>query len=59
MNDSISDFLSTPLIPEIASNVTTGTAGDIHLTLVTVAAIWALPHQLAVILNNLEPQHWQ
>ena len=52
MNNSVSDFLSTSLIPEIASNVTAGTPCNIHLTLVTVTTIWALPYQLAVIFND-------
>ena len=54
VNYSVSNFLSASLIPEIASNVAAGAAGDIQLVLVTVTTIWALPHQLAIVLHDLD-----
>ena len=50
----ILDLLGTALVPELGADITAGAAGNIQLVLVTVAALGALPHQLAVILNDLD-----
>ena len=55
MQHPIADLLGTSLIPELGSDVAAGTACDKELVLVAVAAVRALPHQLAsLILNNLD-----
>ena len=55
MQHPISDLLGTSLVPELGSDVAAGTACDKELVLVAVAAVRALPHQLAsLILNNLD-----
>ena len=55
MQHPIADLLGTSLIPELSSDVAAGTACDKELVLVAVAAVRALPHQLAsLILNNLD-----
>ena len=54
MKHAILNLLRTSLIPELSADVAAGPAGHIHLILIPVAAVRALPDQLAVlILNNL------
>ena len=45
MEYSVADLLGTALIPELGANVTTGSAGDKELRLVTVAAVRAFPYK--------------
>jgi hypothetical protein len=55
VQNSISDFLSSPLVPELRAYIATSSASDIHFALVSVFAIGALPKQLAVfIFDNLD-----
>ena len=55
MQHPIADLLGTSLVPELGADVAAGTACDKELVLVAVAAVRALPHQLAsLILNNLD-----
>lgn len=48
------NFLSSALIPELSSDISTGSSCNIHLILITVAAVRTLPHKLAVIVNDLD-----
>ena len=48
MQNPILDLLSTSLVPELGADVAAGTAGDVHLGLVGVAALRADPDELAV-----------
>ena len=54
MQDPVTNLLGTALVPELGADVAAGTAGHIHLTLVGVAALGALPDQLAIFLSNLD-----
>ena len=49
MKYAVLDLLGTALVPELGTNIATGTTSNVHLGLVTVAAVWALPNQLAVL----------
>ena len=55
MQHAILNLLCTSLVPELCSNITAGSSGNAHLILVAVAAVRALPDQLAVlVLFNLD-----
>ena len=54
MQHPILDLLCPALVPELGADITAGAAGNVQLVLVTVAALGALPHQLAVIFNDLD-----
>ena len=54
MQNSLFNFLRSSLIPELGADITAGAAGNVQLVLVAVAALGALPHQLAVILHDLD-----
>lgn len=54
MQHAVADLLGSTLVPELGTDVAARATGDIHLLLVAVAAAGALPHQLAVILDNLD-----
>ena len=55
MQHAILNFLCASLVPELCSNITAGSSGNAHLVLVAVAAVRALPDQLAVlVLFNLD-----
>ncbi len=55
VKDTVTDFLSSSLVPELGSDVSAGTAGNGHLVLIAVSAVRALPDQLAgLILDNLD-----
>ena len=45
-------LLRPPLIPELCSDIAAGSSCDIHLILVTVAAVRALPHQLSLRIGD-------
>lgn len=49
MQDSLLDLLRPALVPEIGADVAAGASGHIHLVLLSVAAIRALPYQFPVI----------
>ena len=54
MQDSVLNLLSTALVPVLGADIAAGTAGDIHLGLVGVAAVGADPDQLAVVFLDLD-----
>ena len=54
MQDSVLDLLGSALIPILGTDVAAGTAGNIHLALVGIAALGADPNQLAVILLDTD-----
>ena len=54
MQHAVLDLLRAALIPELGADIATGAAGNVQLVLVAVAALGALPHQLAVILHDLD-----
>ena len=41
------DFLSTSLIPELGSDITTGSAGNAHFSLILISTVRAFPDQFA------------
>ena len=53
MKYSILNLLCTSLIPELGSDITAGTSCNEESVLVAVAAVRALPDELAVILDDL------
>ena len=48
MKDTLFDLLCSSLIPELGSDITTGSARYTHHILVTVATVRALPYQFSV-----------
>ena len=48
------DLLGPALVPVLGPDVAAGAPGHVHLALVLVAALGADPHQLAVVLLNLD-----
>ena len=54
MQHPILDLLCPALVPELGADIAAGAAGNVQLVLVAVAALGALPHQLAVILHDLD-----
>ena len=54
MQHAVLDLLRAALIPELSADIAAGAAGNVQLVLVTVAALGAFPHQLAVVLDDLD-----
>ena len=54
MQHAVLDLLRAALVPELGADVAAGTAGNVELVLVAVVALGALPHQLAVLLDDLD-----
>ena len=54
MQHAVLDLLGAALVPELGADVAAGAAGNVELVLVTVMAVRAFPHQLAVILDDLD-----
>ena len=54
MQNPILDLLGASLVPELGADVAAGSSGHVHLVLVGVAALGADPHQLAVVLLDLD-----
>ena len=54
MQDTILDFLCSALIPVLGTDIAAGTACNIHLALIRIAAVGTDPNQLAVFLLNLD-----
>ena len=54
VQDSVLDLLGSALVPELGANVTAGAAGNIHLVLVGVAAVGALPDELALLFHDFD-----
>ena len=44
------DFLGSSLVPELSSDVAAGSSGYVHLILVRVAAVGALPDKLSMLI---------
>ena len=54
MKHSFLDFLCTSLIPELCAYISACSSRNIHLILISVAAVWTLPDKLAVLIcHNL------
>ena len=49
MHYTLFDFLGTPLVPELCSDVTAGTSGNIHFVLIPIPTVRAFPEQFFVI----------
>ena len=47
------DLLRAALIPELRADVATGAPGDVHFILIPVTATGADPHELSVVLLDL------
>ena len=64
MQDPILDLLGTTLVPELAADIAAGTAGNVHLVLIVIAALGADPLQyswaslVAQTVKNL-PAMWE
>ena len=54
MKNPLLDLLSTSLIPELGSDISTGTSCNVHLVLITVTTVRAFPHEFAVVINGME-----
>ena len=55
MQHALLDLLRAALVPELGADVAAGTAGDVELRLVGVAALRALPDELAaLVLDDLD-----
>ncbi len=52
MKNSLLDLLCTSLIPELGSDVSAGTSCNVHLVLITVAAVRAFPDELSVCVSD-------
>ena len=50
MKYSFFDFLGTPLIPELCSDIAACSSCNIHLVLITVATVRAFPYKFSVII---------
>lgn len=47
VKDSVFDFLGTALVPELGTDVATGSSGYAHFVLVSVTAVWTFPYEFA------------
>ena len=54
MQHAVLDLLRAALVPELGADIAAGAAGHVHLILIGVAALGALPDQLAVLLHDLD-----
>ena len=54
MQHALLDLLRAALVPELGADVAAGTAGDVHLVLIGVAALRAAPDELAAVLDDLD-----
>ena len=52
MKHPLLDLLSASLVPELRADVAASPSRDIHLILIAVAAVGALPEELAALLND-------
>ena len=52
MKHSFLDLLSSSLIPELCSDISTGTSRHIHFILIGVATIWTFPDQLSIVVGH-------
>ena len=53
MKDTVLNLGGTALVPELRTDITTCSSCDMHLVLVSVAALWTFPHELAVFFDYL------
>ena len=49
MQNTLFDFLSSALIPELSPDIAAGAAGHVQLILVSIAAVGAGPDELAAV----------
>ncbi len=54
MQHPVPDLLGAALVPELRTDIAAGPTGHVHLVLVGVAALGALPDELAVFLYDLD-----
>ena len=54
MQYSVFDFLGAALVPILGTDVTAGTAGNVHFALIGIAALGADPNQLAVVFLHFD-----
>ena len=54
MQHALLDLLRAALVPELGADVAAGTAGDVHLVLIGVAALRAAPDELTAVLDDLD-----
>ena len=55
MDITFFDFLRSTLIPVIQADVAAGTPRNVHLALIGIPAVGALPNQLAaIVVHNLD-----
>lgn len=52
MEYAIFDLLRTSLVPELRTDIATGTTCNVHLILVAVATLRAFPYELTVVVSN-------
>jgi len=52
MKYAVFDFLRPSLIPELGSDVATGSSGNEQVVLVTITTVRALPDELAVLIRH-------
>ena len=50
---SVSDFLGTALVPELGTDIATGTSCNVKHSLVAVATLGAFPDELAIVFDDL------
>ena len=51
MKDPVLDLLRAALIPELSSDISTGSSCNIHLILITVTTIRTFPYKLSIIIS--------
>ena len=54
MQHALFDLLRAALVPELGADVAAGTAGNVHLVLIGVAALRAAPDELAALLDDVD-----
>ena len=53
VQNTVLDLLGTALVPVLGADIATGTSCDVHLGLISIAALGAAPNQLAVVVLDL------
>ena len=54
MQHAVADLLGAALVPELRADVAAGAARHVQRLLIAVAAMRTLPHQLSVVLHDLD-----
>ena len=52
MQYAVLDLLGTALIPELSTDISTGSSGNVHLVLIQVSAVGASPDEFAVFVAD-------